>query len=306
MSRQLPPLNGLRAFEAAGRHLSFTQAAHELNVTPAAISHQLKSLEQYLGVRLFQRRPQGLLLTEAGQRALPGVGEGFDRLAAAVAGLRSAEAARPLTVSVAPSFAVKWLVPRLEAFRERHPGTEIRIDAMERMVDFRQDDVDVGLRYGRGHYPGLHVERLAAQTVFPVCSPWLMQGEAPLRTPADLRHHTLLQVDWSYAGLAAPDWPAWLADAGVEGIDAEAGPCFGQQSMALQAAIAGHGVALGSALLVADDLAAGRLVRPFAHGLHEELTYFLVCLPEAAATPRVRQFRDWLFSELASEAATVA
>ena len=315
MSRQLPPLNALRAFEAAGRHLSFTRAAAELNVTPAAVSHQIKGLEHYLGVRLFRRRPQGLLLTEAGQSALPGVGAGFDRLAAAVAGLRSTEAARPLTVSVAPSFAAKWLVPRLEAFRTRHPGTEIRIDATERMIDFRQDDVDVGLRYGTGRYPGLHVERLAAQQVFPVCSPWLLRGDAPLETPADLRHHTLIHVDWARAGITAPDWPAWLARAGVETgaanggeagegvVDAEAGPRFGQQSMAVQAAIAGHGVALGSALLVGDDLAAGRLVRPFETALDEQHTYFLVCLPEAAATPRVQQFRDWLFAELAGEPA---
>ncbi|MDZ7747889.1 MAG: transcriptional regulator GcvA [Halofilum sp. (in: g-proteobacteria)] len=299
MSRQLPPLNALRAFEAAGRHLSFSRAAEELHVTPAAVSHQIKSLEQYLGVRLFRRRPHGLLLTEAGQSALPGVSAGFDRLARAVAGVRDAEASRPLTVSVAPSFASKWLVPRLEDFRHRYAGTEVRIDATERMADFRQDDVDLAVRYGSGNYEGLHVERLAAQSVFPVCSPWLAQGDPPLREPDDLRHHTLIHVDWARAGLSAPDWPTWLASAGVTGVDATAGPRYGQQSMAVQAAIAGHGVALGSALLVADDLAAGRLVRPFEHALHEEHTYFLVCLPEAAETPRVKMFRDWLFEELA-------
>lgn len=302
MSRQLPPLNALRAFEAAGRLLSFSRAAEELHVTPAAVSHQIKSLEQYLGVRLFRRRPHGLLLTEAGQRALPGVSAGFDRLARAVAGLRDAEASRPLTVSVAPSFAAKWLVPRLEDFRHRYAGTEIRIDATERMADFRQDDVDVGVRYGSGNYQGLHVERLAAQSVFPVCSPWLAQGDPPLRKPDDLRHHTLIHVDWARAGLTAPDWPTWLDSAGVTGVDATAGPRYGQQSMAVQAAIAGHGVALGSGLLVADDLAAGRLVRPFEHALHEEHTYFLVCLPEAAESPRVRMFRDWLFEEIAETA----
>lgn len=302
MSTTLPPLNALRAFEAAGRHLSFSRAAEELHVTPAAVSHQIKGLEQYLGVQLFRRRPHGLLLTEAGQHALPGVSAGFDRLARAVAGLRAAESARPLTVSVAPSFASKWLVPRLEDFRLRYAGTEIRIDATERMVDFRQDDVDLGIRYGSGRYEGLHVERLAAQPVFPVCSPWLVEGDPPLREPADLRHYTLIHVDWARAGIKAPDWPSWLASAGVSGVNARAGPRFAQQSMAVQAAVAGHGVALGSALLVADDLAAGRLVRPFAHALHEEYTYFLVCLPEAAGTERVRMFRDWLFEELADMA----
>lgn len=299
MSRSLPPLNALRAFEAAGRHLSFSRAAEELHVTPAAVSHQIKSLEQYLGMRLFRRRPHGLLLTEAGQHALPGVSAGFDRIAHAISGLRQTESARPLTVSVAPSFAAKWLVPRLEDFRHRSAGTEVRIDATERMADFRQDDVDLGIRYGSGNYQGLHVERLAAQEVFPVCSPWLVEGERPLREPADLRRHTLIHVDWERAGITAPDWATWLASAGVSGVNTRAGPRFAQQSMAVQAAIAGHGVALGSALLVADDLTAGRLVRPFEHALHEEHTYFLVCLPEAADTPRVRMFRDWLFEELA-------
>jgi len=294
MSRQLPPLNALRAFEASGRHLSFTRAAEELHVTPAAVSHQVKALERYLDVRLFQRHPHGLLLTDAGQRALPGVGAGFDRLAEAVAGLREVDRVRPLTVSVAPSLAAKWLVPRLEDFRTRHPDIEVRIDATERMTDFRQEDVDVGLRYGSGQYKGLFVERLGTQQVFPVCSPWLLERVHPLRTPDDLRHHTLIHVDWQRGGIAAPDWPSWLASAGVEDIDSEAGPRFSQQSMAVQAAIAGHGVVLGSTLLVADDLATGRLACPFDHALDEHFAYFLVCLPETAETQRVRAFRQWL------------
>jgi len=299
MSRELPPLNALRAFEAAGRHLSFTRAAQELHVTPAAVSHQVKSLEHYLHVRLFRRRAEGLRLTEAGARALPGVTAGFDRLARAVDGLKAAEAERALTVSAAPSFAAKWLVPRLEAFRHRHEGSEIRLDATERMADFRQDEVDIGIRYGAGHYHGLHVERLAAQAVFPVCAPSIASGSRPLREPADLRHHTLIHVDWARAGITAPNWATWLTNAGVTGINTRAGPRFGQQSMAIQAAVAGHGVALGSALLVADDLAAGRLVKPFDHALYEDYTYFVVCLPEDAETPRIRMFRDWLFEEIA-------
>jgi len=295
--RQLPPLNALRAFEAAGRHLSFTRAAEELHVTPAAVSHQVKALEQYLGVRLFRRRPRGLLLTEAGQQALPGVGAGFDHLAGALAGLREAEATRPLTVSVAPSFAARWLVPRLETFRHSHPDIELRIDATERVADFRQDDVDLGIRYGFGDYLGLHVECLAAQKVFPVCSPWLMQGRHPLREPADLVHHTLIHVEWERAGMTAPDWPTWLASARTPSTPALASQ-VGQQAMAVQAAIAGHGVALASALLVADDIEAGRLVRPFTQALEEHFTYFFVCLPEAMERPRVRTFRDWMFAEL--------
>jgi LysR family glycine cleavage system transcriptional activator len=299
MSRQLPPLNALRAFEAAGRHLSFTRAARELHVTPAAVSHQIKTLEHYLRVRLFLRRRQGLQLTEAGERALPGVRAGFDRLARAVEGLRTTEQQRALTISIAPSLAAKWLVPRIDSFRRDYGGGEIRIDATERMADFRQDDVDVGIRYGFGHYPGLFVERLARQTIFPVCAPGLAHGDRPLREPADLYEHTLIHVDWARAGLSAPDWPKWLASAGVSGIDATHGPRFGQQSMAIQAAVAGHGVALASALLVADDLQAGHLVRPFEHALDGDATYSLVCLPEEADTPRIRLFREWLGHQMA-------
>jgi LysR family glycine cleavage system transcriptional activator len=297
MSRELPPLNALRAFEAAGRHLSFTRAAQELHVTPAAVSHQIKSLEHYLHVRLFRRRAEGLRLTEAGARALPGVTAGFDQLARAVEGLRAAEAQRPLAVSAAPSFAAKWLVSRVEGFRHLHGG-EIRLDATERLADLRQDDFDIGIRYGSGEYPGLHVERVTAQAVFPVCAPSVANGARPLREPVDLRHHTLIHVDWARRGITAPDWPRWLASAGVAGVDARSGPRFGQQSMAVQAAVAGHGVALGSAVLVADDLAAGRLVKPFEHTLYGDHTYYLVCLPEDAETPRIRLFRDWLFEEI--------
>src|SRR5690625_4266268 len=196
MSDRLPPLNALRAFETAGRHLSFTRAAQELNVTPAAVSHQIKALESYLGVVLFRRRPQGLLLTDAGQQALPGVGDGFARLAAAVAVLRRADSERPLTVTVQPALASTWLIPRLERFRQRHPGIELRIDASARLVDLHTEDVDVGIRHGLGDYPGLHVERLPAQEVFAVCSPALLSGTHPLRQLADLRHHTLLHLRW--------------------------------------------------------------------------------------------------------------
>lgn len=298
MTRRLPPLSALKAFEAAGRHLSFSRAAEELHVTPAAVSHQVKALEHHLGLRLFHRRARGILLTEAGQRALPSLGRGFDQLSAAVAEMYETDAARPLTVSVAPSLAALWLVPRLEGFRRDHPGIEVRIDATERLADLGHEDVDVGLRYGVGDYPGLHVERLAPQRIFPVCSPWLMRGQRPLHGPAELRYHTLIHVDWQRAGLSAPTWPRWLAAAGVDLPNAHAGPRFAQQSMAIQAAVAGHGVALVSELLVTDDLAAGRLVQPFEQALEEELTYFFVCLPEAASGARVRTFRDWLMAEL--------
>ena len=307
MSRNLPPLNALRAFEAAGRHLSFSRAAEELSVTPAAVSHQVNGLEQYLGVRLFRRRPQGLLLTEAGQRALPGISNGFDHLAAAVADLAAADAERPLMISVSPSLAARWLVPRLEEFRHLHPDIDTRIDAREESADLRRDDVDIGLRYGTGNYPGLHVECIGTQRVFPVCSPWLLEGPHPLHEPADLRHHTLIHVDWQRGDMKAPAWKTWLEAAGVaDAVNTRAGPRYTHHSMSLQAAVAGHGVALGSTLLVVDDLEAGRLVKPFDTTLDDQYCYYFVCLPESMSNPRVRAFRDWIFGQLARHEEVVA
>lgn len=307
MARDLPPLNALRAFEAAGRHRSFTRAAAELNVTPAAVSHQVNALEKYLGLRLFRRDPRGLLLTEAGQRALPGIGSGFDEIAAAIAGLRAAESEQPLTVSVTPSLATRWLVPRLESFRALHPDIEVRLDAREQLTDMRREDVDVGLRYGTGHYPGLHVECIGTQRVFPVCSPWLLEGKHPLREPSDLKHHTLIHVDWKRGDMSAPAWRTWLEAAGVADVArSRAGPRFTHHSMSLQAAVAGHGVALGSTLLVVDDLAAGRLVAPFEIALEEQYCYYFACLPESLPNPRVAAFREWIFGELAQYGEVVA
>lgn len=298
MTRRLPPLNALRAFEAAGRHLSLTKAAEELHVTPAAIGHQIKALEDYLGVPLFRRLNRGLLLTDAGQACLPGLREGFDRLAAAVERARTQHQRRPLTVSVAPSFAAKWLVPRLERFREAHPGIDVRIDASTRLVDFQGEDIDLGIRYGPGNYSGLHVERLLTEEVFPVCSPHLLKGTHPLRIPADLRWHTLLHVDTDIQDSPWPDWTTWLLSAGVSDIDATRGPRFSLSSMAVQTAIEGHGVVLGSSVLVADDLAAGRLIRPFEHSTPVNFAYYLVCLETRAEQPRIAAFRDWLLTEV--------
>lgn len=307
MSRDLPPLNALRAFEAAGRHLSFTRAAEELSVTPAAVSHQVATLEHYLGVRLFRRHPKGLLLTEMGQRALPGVSAGFDQFADALAGMRSLDSEQPLRISVTPSLASRWLVPRLEDFRSAHPEIEIRLDAGEQLTNLHRDDVDVGLRYGTGHYPGMHVECIGTQRVFPVCSPWLAEGDRPLREPADLRHHTLIHVDWERGRMKAPAWRDWLETAGVaDRVNHRAGPRFTHHSMSLQAALAGHGVALGSTLLVIDDLAAGRLVAPFDLALEEENCYYFVCLPESVSNPRVQAFREWIYTELAQYRDVVA
>src|SRR4051794_36642926 len=189
---RLPPLNSLRAFEAAARHLSFAEAAAELHVTPAAISHQIKALEADLGVKLFRRFNRAVRLTDAGQACLPGLRDGFERIAEAVARARQGDSVGVLTVTASPAIAAKWLVPRLERFRERHPSIDLRIDASMRLVDFTREDVHVGLRYGGGKYPGLHTELLLRSEVFPVCAPALLKGKHPLREPEDLRHHTLI------------------------------------------------------------------------------------------------------------------
>ena len=298
MSRRLPPLNALRAFEAAARHLSFAKAAAELHVTPAAISHQIKALEAHLGLALFRRLNKAVLLTEAGQRCLSGVREGFDRLAEAMERVTVQDTSGPLTVSAAPSFAGKWLVPRLDRFREAYPDIEIRIDASNECVDFARDDVDVGIRYGSGDYPGLRVERLLAAEISPVCGPCLLEGRPPLRTPDDLRGHTLLHGEWATREATWPDWRMWLLAAGARDIDPTRGPKFSQSNLAIQAAIEGHGLALADQALVADDLAAGRLVKPFALSLSTNFAYYLVCPEFTADRPKIAAFREWLFTEV--------
>jgi LysR family glycine cleavage system transcriptional activator len=296
VSRRLPPLNALRAFEAAARQLSFTRAAAELNVTQTAISHQILALEQRLGVRLFRRLPRGLLLTEEAQRYLPPIRDAFDQIALATERLAGAGAGATLTVSVLPSFAAKWLVPRLGRFRAAHPDLDLRISAASQLVDFARDDVDVGIRMGRGAYPGLRVERLFGETLVPVCSPLLQTaGAHPLRQPEDLRHHVLLHDD-DYAG-----WELWLGLAGVTGIDARRGPLFTDSGMVVQAAAEGQGVALARRQLAAGDLAAGRLIQPFDVTIPHDLAYYLVCPEATASQPKIAAFRGWLLAEAASE-----
>lgn len=299
MPRKLPPLNSLRAFEAAARHLSFTKAAEELHVTPAAVSHQIKALEDYCGAALFRRMTRALMLTEVGRAALPHLSDGFDKLAQGAALLAPAAPSRVLTVSVSPSFCAKWLVPRLDRFRAAEPGIDIRIDATDVMADFVSGGVDLALRYGQGDYPGLVSERLMSEAVFPVLSPSLLARQ-PLATPADLRHHTLLHVFWKMADDKAPSWRMWLKAAGVDGLDAERGPRFNMDNLAVQAAIEGQGVALANGAIVAADLAAGRLVRPFPPDKDERtvFSYYLVYPETHAASEKVRAFRKWVMAEV--------
>jgi LysR family glycine cleavage system transcriptional activator len=299
MSRRLPPLNSLRAFEVAARHLSFKHAADELHVTPAAVSHQIRALEEYCGTPLFRRMTRALRLTEAGQTALPLLRDGFDKLVAAAAAMEAKGRVGILTVSVAPSFGAKWLVPRLDRFRAVHPEFDVRVDATDALTNFASDGVDVALRYGRGTYRNLRAECLMGEVAFPVCSPRLLENGPRLAKPEDLRLHTLVHVQWKMEDDAAPNWRMWLRAAGVEGVDAERGPRFSADSMAVDAAIEGQGVALAGAALVDGDLKAGRLVRPFPPSVCQAtaFSYYLVYPEAKAGDPKVAAFREWVLAE---------
>ncbi len=294
--RKLPPLNALRCFEVAARCGSFTRAAAELLVTPAAVGQQVRQLEGFMGVKLFRRENRALALTAAGEACLPGIREGFALLAAAVGQARPQARTRRLTVSVAPSFAAKWLLPRLSGFEARHPDIDVHVDASMPLVELHDGRIDLAVRYGAGQYPGLRVERLIGEEIVPVCSPLLLQGEHPLRTPADLRHHTLLHDDSPDNDPSCPTWAMWLRAAGVN-VAAARGPHFSQSSLVLEAAALGRGVALAKATIAAADLAAGRVVRLFEVSVPLAFAYFLVYTDGAAYSPNVVAFRQWLFEQ---------
>lgn len=296
MARHLPPLNPLRAFEVAARHSSFTKAAEELFVTPSAVSHQVKTLEEHLGMMLFLREAKMLTLTAAGRAYLPKVQEAFQMLADATRQL-SAELAPVLRVDIPPTFAAKWLIPRLDRFVKAHPEIDIRISADSGQPDFARDSYDLAIRFGRGHYPDLHAERCLAVNVFPVCSPALMAGPHPLREPSDLRHHTLLHDASTYADGSNPDWAAWLRHADVGDVDATRGPSFTPSHLVINAAIDGLGVALAKDSWVEQDLLQGRLVRPFATALPVESAYYMVFPKHRARDLRIATFVDWLREE---------
>lgn len=295
MGRKLPSLNALKAFEAAARHESFTKAAGELNVTQGAVSHQVKALEEELGLRLFQRERQRLLITAAGKSYLEIVRDAFDRIAGGTERLLQRQRSGVLTVSTSPNFAAKWLVHRLGRFVEANPGIDLRVGASMQHVDFAREDVDVAIRHGDGRWPGLHVGRLCEEELFPVCSPKLLKGRHALRAPADLAHHTLLHIDEPL------DWARWLDAAGLSGIDTARGPVFSQRSMAIDAAIDGQGVALARTALGAWDILNGRLARPFTLGLKVPYAYWIVCPKANADLPKIAAFRNWLQAEASED-----
>ncbi len=311
---RLPPLNALRAFETAARHLSFAMAARELHVTPAAISHQVKGLEVHLEQRLFRRLKRGLELTRAGQVLLPRLSEGFERLGAALDELRTINEEGTLAVSVPASFATRWLAPRLHRFVSAHPELDVRINASTRLIDPNSgegepgdplagspvEDSDIVVRFGTGDYPGFRVEKLLSVAVTPMCSPRLLQGQQALRDAADLNQHVLIHDNLFYDD-GRPLWDAWFDAAGIPGTDTSHGLRFSHAMLALEAAADGMGVALGMPVLASSDLASGRLVAPLKLSLPLKFAYYIVSGLDTAERGDVAAFRNWLLAEAARD-----
>ncbi|QUM77979.1 transcriptional regulator GcvA [Moritella sp. 24] len=295
MSRRLPPLNSLRVFEAAARHSSFTRASEELYVTQAAVSHQIKALEEYLGIKLFRRQNRALFLTEEGQSYFLDIKDTFTSLVDATERLLARGAKGSLTVSLQPSFAIQWLVPRLSLFSELYPDIDVRIKAVDMDDGSLTDDVDVAIYYGRGKWKDLHAQKLHTEYLVPVCSPRLLNGAKPLKTPGDLKLHTLLH------DTSRRDWSAWFKQANITDVNVNQGPIFSHTSMVLQAAVHGQGVALGHSVLAQPEIDAGRLVRPFNEVLVSKNAYYVVCREEQDELGKIVAFRDWMLSLVQEE-----
>jgi LysR family glycine cleavage system transcriptional activator len=300
MHKALPPLNALRAFEASARHLSLTRAAAELNVTPAALSHQIKGLEDYLGLKLFHRRTRSVELTEAGRLLYPGLNAAFLQIRQSVAGLARASNDRVLVISAPPGFTAKWLAPRLYRFLAAYPEIDARISSNMSLVDFTRDGVDVAIRnmeVGRAD-PALVIDKLAELTLLPVCSPRLLARSGDLRSPDDLRRLPLIHDDSLAARARLPTWTDWLKAAGVAGIDVGRGLRFNSADHALEAAVEGAGVLLAHKLLAFDDLRTGRLVAPFDLELDSGRAFHFVCPAGSEVRRGVAAFRSWIKEEI--------
>lgn len=294
MIRRLPPLNALRAFEAAARLGSFARAGEELHVTSTAISHQVKGLEEFLGVILFDRLPRGLRLTAQGRSYLPELTKGFDQLARASDRLCGGELRGTLSVTTIPSIGRLWLIPRLAQFRRRYPEIDIRIMATTRQVDFVSEEVDVGIRYGQGVYPGLRTRRVMTEHVLPVASPALLSSGPRLTEWADLRHHTLLHGRGLRDAETWLKWKNWLGLFGLGDVDLERGLHFDEGGMLVKACVDGLGVALGRTGLIGDHLRDGRLVSLFNISRPADYAYYVVAPESIADQPKVRAFMDWV------------
>lgn len=295
---RLPALNALRAFEAAARLLSFTRAADELTVTPGAISQQIRQLEEFVGAPLFRRTGRQVLLTDAGQAALPLLSNAFEQISEAVHLMRAPARRDRLMVASAPSFAAKWLAQRLDRFQSAHPDAEVWVSADFALTDFNVSDIDLAIRYGKGVYESLRSEKILSESVLPVCSPVLLKGATPLRTPQDLAHHTLLHDEGNETDPSCPDWSSWLAARGATIPNATRGPRFNQASVIVEAAAAGRGVALAKRAIAQGDIEAGRLVAPFADGAADiDFAYWMVWPKWRTPSKLARAFMSWLKEE---------
>ena len=277
--------------------MSFSRAAEELHVTPAAISHQIKALESDLGVKLFRRLNRSLRLTEAGQACLPGLRGAFETMVSAVDRIRDKEDWNILTISAPPAFGARWLVPRIVDFRTANPQIQVRIDPAIRSMDPGRDSVDVAIEFSQGHYSGREAQRLFGQDVFPVCSPELLDGKNPLTTPDDLRGHTLIHFDAPMDDPGWPNWETWLSANSVDQIDPNRGPHFTSPNFTTQALLAGHGVALLAALVVESELATGTLVKPFDISYPGDLSYWALATSVESKDEPVTLFWNWLTRE---------
>ncbi|MGL4490279.1 MAG: LysR substrate-binding domain-containing protein [Rhizobiaceae bacterium] len=296
----IPGTRALRTLVVVGKHLNFTRAADELGLTPAAVSLQIKEIEDQLGVKLFVRTSRSIRMTEAGVILCEAAGDSLDVLSRAVS--RAHKASRgtmQLKVTADPQFASKWLMRRVERFRKLHPDIELRFDIAYEVRSFDFDDVDVAIRFGAGKYPGLGSDRLFNNVIVPVCSPRLLQSGKPLKEPRDLLNHTLVHIEWSRQGVTWPNWRMWMAAAGIKDFDDSNTIVFATSASAVDAAMAGDAVALADFAMVANDLSEGRLIQPFNISIKvsPEYAYYLV-YPEASATDRrITAFRDWIVGE---------
>ena len=301
--RHIPGTRALRTLIAAGKHLNFTRAADELGLTPAAVSFQIKEIEDQLGVKLFTRTSRTIRLTEAGTLLCEAASDALDVMGRAVSKARkAARGTAQLKVTVDPQFATKWLMRRVEEFRRLHPDIELRFDISYELRDFDVDDIDVAIRFGAGKYPGLAASRLFDNVIVPVCSPRLLTSGKPLREPRDLLNHTLAHIEWSRQGVTWPNWRMWMAAAGVDDYDGSNAIVFGTSSNAVDAAMAGDAVALADFAMVANDLSEGRLVRPFDLSIKvsPEYAYFLVYPEGSDNDRRITAFQDWILNETAA------
>jgi LysR family transcriptional regulator, glycine cleavage system transcriptional activator len=299
MKRTLLPLNALRVFEAAARHLSFTRAADELAVTPAAVGQHIRALEDLLGVVLFKRTARALTLTPEAERAIPALREGFLHFEDAVSTMQAAQNSNVLTISVAPSFASKWLVPRLDGFMTGKPEMQVRILATDKLADFNQENIDLAIRYGNGSYAELMSEKLLNETVLAVAAPGLAKA---LKKPADLASAILIHDDSELDDPQTSSWDMWLRAANVEAINAQRGLRFNLSALAIEAAVAGKGIVLAKAHLAAADIAAGRLVPLFGKDGHRaaSFAYWMVAPEPQWRQKKVKAFVDWLKAEAAA------